>query len=78
MEFGSTLSRPVGSKCGDRKYLSPLVYENHIKMENNTIMHNPYKSDVYSLGIVLLEIYSVGLIDNGRFKEMLENRRVNM
>lgn len=52
-EFGSSLNKPAFPKSADRKYLSPLSAEALIK-NDSALLHNPYKSDVYSLGLVLL------------------------
>jgi hypothetical protein len=69
-DFGSSLSRPINARFTDRRYLSPLISENHMKNDAN-IIHNPYKSDVYSLGLVLLELFTLGVIEKYEFREML-------
>jgi hypothetical protein len=61
-------------KFTDKRYLSPLILENQVKSDAN-ILHNPYKSDVYSIGLVLLELFTLGVIEKQQFKEMLDSRR---
>jgi len=65
-DFGSPLSKTVNYKLGDRRYLSPLALEAH-QRGDSSIMHNPYKSDVFSLGLVLFELASIGVMDPQHF-----------
>lgn len=52
-DYGSVLSKPVVSRPASKLYASPLVHDSFTKGDN-TIHHNPFKSDVYSLGLVML------------------------
>lgn len=49
--------------CGSELYLSPIVrkaYKNFkINYKESKVYHNPYKSDVYSLGLILYELCSL-------------------
>lgn len=51
-EFGASMSKIVGFKPVSSAYLSPLMYESFVK-NDISIFHNPYKSDVYSLGSIV-------------------------
>lgn len=46
------MSKMVGFKPVSCLYLSPIMYESFVK-NDSSILHNPYKSDVYSLGLVI-------------------------
>lgn len=37
--------------------------------------HNPFKSDVYALGLVMFELETIGIWSQQMWKEVLENRR---
>lgn len=45
--------------CGSIAYLSPILRNNYNK--SGTAQHNPYKSDVYSLGVTLFSLCNLGL-----------------
>jgi len=46
--------------------MSPLVRKAF--MNNDSFcLHNPFKSDIYSLGLIFLEISSAGAIDIDQF-----------
>lgn len=66
-EFGSPLSRPIAARFADRRYLAPLLLESQAKGDAN-LMHNPYKSDVFSLGLVLLELVTLGVLEKAQFR----------
>jgi serine/threonine protein kinase len=69
---------------GSELYMSPILYEGH-KHYQKKIVHNPYKSDVFSLGYCTLFAMTLGiqLLDNIReIKDMkiitsMINRYVN-
>lgn len=52
-EYGTVLSRPVTVRSTDKSYLSPILFEAHTRMDQS-LTHNPFKSDVYSLGLIML------------------------
>ena len=57
---------------GSELYMSPLLYERY-KNNRKDVMHNPYKSEVFSLGFSLLYAMNLNLniIENIReFKNM--------
>ena len=59
---------------GSELYMSPILYEGH-KYKQKKIIHNPYKSDVFSLGYCVLFAITLGvkLLDNIReIKDMNE------
>ena len=45
--------------CGSIAYLSPILRQNY--STSGTVQHNPYKSDVYSLGVTLFSLCNLGL-----------------
>lgn len=45
--------------CGSIAYLSPILRKNYGSLA--TVQHNPYKSDVYSLGVTLFAVCNLGL-----------------
>jgi len=59
-EYGTVLCRPVSVRVSDKSYLSPLLFEAHARMDQS-ISHNSFKSDIYSLGLVVLELETVGV-----------------
>lgn len=57
-------SSPLNTLLGSPRYMSPALLTALIGREDNektVIAHNPYKSDVYSLGLVLLHMSSLEL-----------------
>ena len=73
-EFGSSMTKSVGFRPNSCLYLSPIMYESFIKNDIN-IPHNSYKSDVYSLGIIIWELLTIGTIEPSQVKQKLENRK---
>lgn len=55
------MSKMIGFKPVLSTYLSPLMYESFVKNDTG-ILHNPYKSDVYSLGLVIWELLMIKVI----------------
>lgn len=51
-EFGSSMSKQVNFRPVSNNYLSPIMYESHAR-NDPSLSHNPYKSDVYSLGLII-------------------------
>jgi hypothetical protein len=51
-EFGSSMTKSVGFRPLSCLYMSPIIFESFIK-NDLSILHNPYKSDVYSLGLII-------------------------
>jgi serine/threonine protein kinase len=45
---------------GSELYMSPMLY-NGLKYNQRDVMHNPYKSDVYSLGLCFIYALSLNL-----------------
>ena len=50
----------VGTIRGSELYMSPIVYTGH-KIHQKNIVHNPYKSDVFSLGYCLIYAMTLSL-----------------
>ena len=59
---------------GSELFMSPLLY-NGLRQNKNTIVHNPFKSDVYSLGLCLIYAMTLNLnvIKIIREKKYLKN-----
>jgi hypothetical protein len=62
---------------GTEFYMSPILYKN-LKIKNDYVKHNPYKSDVFSLGycLVCATALDFDIIDNIRGKNESEIREV--
>ena len=60
---------------GSELFMSPLLY-NGLRQNKNTINHNPFKSDVYSLGLCFLYAMTLNLnvIKIIREKKYLKNK----
>lgn len=69
------LSKPVSTRVSDKSYLSPILFEAYSRMDQS-LCHNSLKSDVYSLGLVVLELETVGVWSASQWKELLENRKM--
>ena len=59
-EYGANLSKHITLRPPNKLYSSPLVYESTLR-NDQVFDHNPFKSDVYSLGLVLLELETIGI-----------------
>lgn len=46
--------------------MSPLMRKAYLSNESYCL-HDPFKSDIYSLGLIFLEIASTGAVDIGKF-----------
>jgi hypothetical protein len=66
-EYGTVLSRPASIRVTDKSYLSPILFEAHTRMDQS-MTHNSFKSDVYSLGLVILELETVGVWPASQWK----------
>ncbi len=59
--------KSVGFKPISCLYLSPIMFESFVK--NDIAMpHNPYKSDVYSLGLIIWELLTIGTMDPSKVR----------
>jgi hypothetical protein len=47
------MSKPILARPAQCNYMSPIMYESHAKADMSGLNHNPYKSDVYSLGLII-------------------------
>lgn len=72
-DYGSVLSKQIATKPPNLLYSSPLIHEG--AKNDHVSSHNPFKSDVYALGLVLLELETIGILSASGFKELLENRK---
>lgn len=73
-QFGSSMSKQVNFRPFSNGYLSPIMYESHAK-NDPTLSHNPYKSDVYSLGLIIWQLLSIGTLQPMQIKSRLQNRK---
>ncbi len=69
-EFGSSMSKSIGFKPISCIYLSPAMYESYVK-NDITILHNPYKSDVYSLGLIVWELLMIRILEPAQIRSKL-------
>ena len=62
---------------GTEYYMSPILY-NNLKNKNDYVKHNPYKSDVFSLGYCIICAASLDfdLIEKIRGKDAVEIKKV--
>ena len=62
---------------GTEFYMSPILYRN-LKIKNDYVKHNPYKSDVFSLGycIVCATALNFDIIEKIRGKSPLEIKKI--
>ena len=62
---------------GTEFYMSPILY-NNLKNKNDFVRHNPYKSDVFSLGycIVCATALNFNIIEKIRGKSVLEIKKI--
>lgn len=54
--------------------MSPLMRRAFLNNESQCL-HDPFKSDIYSLGLIFLEIASAGAIDIEKFQEVYKNNK---
>ena len=79
-DFGEAKKAKIGKKMntlrGTELYMSPSLY-NGLKKEEDDVAHNPYKSDVFSLGLCILYASTLNFNMLYLMRELTDNRRVN-
>lgn len=61
-------------KNRDSLYMSPVLFKS-LTMKKRKIKHNPYKSEIFSLGMVILE---AGLLTSIQDVYDLKNKKINV
>jgi hypothetical protein len=74
LEYGQPLLKPVQQKDLPRGYLAPLVLEAFER--NEALQHNPFKSDIFALGLVALELETLSILRKEQFQELLASRKL--
>ena len=71
------VSRQINTLRGTELYMSPALYDG-LKNEKNDVTHNPFKSDVFSLGFCF--VYASALNFNLLYevRDILDNRTINV
>ena len=71
------VSRQINTLRGTELYMSPALYDG-LKNERNDVTHNPFKSDVFSLGFCF--VYAAALNFNLLYevRDILDNRTINV
>ena len=71
------VSRQINTLRGTELYMSPALYDG-LKNEKNDVSHNPFKSDVFSLGFCF--VYASALNFNLLYevRDILDNRTINV
>ena len=71
------VSRQINTLRGTELYMSPALY-NGLKNEKNDVTHNPYKSDVFSLGFCFLYASALNFNLLYEVRDILDSRSVNI
>ena len=71
------VSRQINTLRGTELYMSPALY-NGLKNEKNDVTHNPYKSDVFSLGFCFLYASALNFNLLYEVRDILDSRSINI
>ena len=71
------VSRQINTLKGTELYMSPALY-NGLKNEKNDVTHNPYKSDVFSLGFCFLYASALNFNLLYEVRDILDSRSINI
>ena len=71
------VSRQINTLRGTELYMSPALY-NGLKNEKNDVSHNPYKSDVFSLGFCFLYASALNFNLLYEVRDILDSRGINI
>ena len=71
------VSRQINTLRGTELYMSPALYEG-LKNERNDVTHNPFKSDVFSLGFCFLYASALNFNLLYEIRDILDSRTINV
>ena len=71
------VSKQVNTLRGTELYMSPALYDG-LKNERNDVSHNPYKSDVFSLGFCFLYASALNFNLLYEVRDILDSRSINI
>ena len=71
------VSRQINTLRGTELYMSPALYDG-LKHERNDVSHNPFKSDVFSLGFCFLYASALNFNLLYEVRDILDNRSINL
>ena len=71
------VSRQINTLRGTELYMSPALY-NGLKNERNDVSHNPFKSDVFSLGFCFLYASALNFNLLYEVRDILDSRTINV
>ena len=71
------VSRQIKTLRGTELYMSPALYDG-LKNEKNDVTHNPFKSDVFSLGFCFLYASALNFNLLYEVRDILDNRSINI
>ena len=71
------VSRQINTLRGTELYMSPALYDG-LKKEKNDVSHNPFKSDVFSLGFCFLYASALNFNLLYEIRDILDSRSINV
>ena len=71
------VSRQINTLRGTELYMSPALY-NGLKNEKNDVTHNPFKSDVFSLGFCFLYASALNFNLLYEVRDLMDTKRINV
>ena len=71
------VSRQINTLRGTELYMSPALYDG-LKNEKNDVSHNPFKSDVFSLGFCFLYASALNFNLLYEIRDILDSRTINV
>ena len=71
------VSRQINTLRGTELYMSPALYDG-LKNEKNDVSHNPFKSDVFSLGFCFLYASALNFNLLYEVRDILDSRTINV
>ena len=71
------VSRQINTLRGTELYMSPALYDG-LKNEKNDVSHNPFKSDVFSLGFCFLYASALNFNLLYQVRDILDSRSINV
>ena len=72
----ANVSKQMNTLRGTELYMSPALY-NGLKNEENDVSHNPYKSDVFSLGFCFLYAAAMNFNLLYQIRDFLDNKNID-
>ena len=71
------VSRQINTLRGTELYMSPALYDG-LKHEKNDVNHNPFKSDVFSLGFCFLYASALNFNLLYEVRDILDSQNINV